>query len=80
MSRRHTDVGCSRRQRSLSQLLRKYWSEYHQGLDEQTGCRVAVAILDLIGAAYADLPQALADRSSLGTAHRIRIINFIERI
>src|SRR6266702_1665162 len=30
------------------------------------------------GAAYADLPQALADRSSLGTAHRIRIINFIE--
>ena len=62
----------------LSQLLRKYWSEYHQGLDEQTGGRVAVAILDLIGAAYADLPQALADRSSLGTAHRIRIINFIE--
>ena len=56
----------------------KYWSEYHQGLDEQTGSRVAVAILDLIGAAYADLPQALADRSSLGTAHRIRIINYIE--
>jgi len=62
----------------LSQLLRKYWSEYHQGLDEQTSSRVAVAILDLIGAAYADLPQALADRSSLGTAHRIRIINYIE--
>ena len=38
----------------LSQLLRKYWSEYHQGLDEQTGARIAVAILDLIGAAYAD--------------------------
>jgi len=62
----------------LSQLLRKYWREYHQGLDEQTCSRVAVAILDLIGAAYADLPQALADRSSLGTAHRIRIINYIE--
>jgi AraC-like DNA-binding protein len=62
----------------LSQLLRKYWSEYHLGLNEQAGGRVAVAILDLIGAAYADLPQALADRSSLGTAHRIRIINFIE--
>ena len=41
----------------LSQLLRKYWSEYHQGLDEQTGSRVAVAILDLIGAAYADMPR-----------------------
>jgi AraC family transcriptional activator of tynA and feaB len=62
----------------LSQLLRKYWNEYHQGLDEQTGARIAVAILDLIGAAYADLPQALGDRSSLGTAHRIRIINYIE--
>ena len=62
----------------LSQLLRKYWSEYHQGLDELTGGRIAVAILDLIGAAYADMPQALADRSSLGTAHRIRIINYIE--
>jgi AraC-like DNA-binding protein len=62
----------------LSQLLRKYWGEYHQGLDEQSGARIAIAILDLIGAAYADLPQALGDRSSLGTAHRIRIINYIE--
>ena len=55
-----------------------YWREYHRSLDEQTCSRVAVAILDLIGAAYADLPQALADRSSMGTAHRIRIINYIE--
>jgi len=62
----------------LSALLRHYWNEYHRGLDEQTSSRIAVAILDLIGAAYADLPQALADRSSLATAHRIRIINYIE--
>jgi AraC-like DNA-binding protein len=62
----------------LSQFLRNYWGEYHQGLDEQTGGRVAVAILDLIGAAYTHLPQALADRSSLRTAHRIRIVNYIE--
>jgi AraC family transcriptional regulator, positive regulator of tynA and feaB len=62
----------------LSQLLRKYWSEYHTCLDEHSGARVAVAILDLIGAAYADVPQALGDRSSLGTAHRIRIVNYIE--
>src|SRR5277367_925423 len=27
----------------LSQLLRRYWSEYHQGLDEQTGSRVSIA-------------------------------------
>jgi AraC-like DNA-binding protein len=62
----------------LSQLLRRYWSEYTHGPDEQPGSRIAVAILDLIGAAYADVPQALGDRSSLGTAHRIRIINYIE--
>jgi AraC-like DNA-binding protein len=62
----------------LSHLLQRYWSEYHRGLDEQTSSRVSVAILDLIGAAYVELPQALADRSSLGTAHRIRIINYIE--
>jgi AraC-like DNA-binding protein len=62
----------------LSQLLRNYWSEFQHGLDEPTASRVSVAILDLLGAAYADLPQALADRSSLGTAHRIRIINYIE--
>jgi len=62
----------------LSQLLRKYWNEYHSCLDEHSVARVAVAILDLIGAAYADVPQALGDRSSLGTAHRIRIVNYIE--
>ncbi len=62
----------------LSQLLRNYWSDYHQGLNQQTGSRIGVAILELIGAAYSDLPQAVADRSSLGTAHRIRIINYIE--
>src|SRR5258706_10528256 len=54
----------------LSQPLRKDWSEYHQGLDEQTGNLVAPAILNLIGAAYADLSQALSDRSSLSTPHR----------
>jgi AraC-like DNA-binding protein len=62
----------------LSQLLRRYWSERPQSLGEHCGARIAVAILDLIGAAYADLPQALGDRSCLGTAHRIRIINYIE--
>jgi AraC-like DNA-binding protein len=62
----------------LSQLLRKYWSEYALGLEDYSGARIAVAILDLIGAAYANLPQAQGDRSCLGTAHRIRIINYIE--
>jgi AraC-like DNA-binding protein len=62
----------------LSQFLRNFWAEYYQGLDEQAARRVTVAILDLLGAAYADLPQSHSDRSSLATAHRIRIINYIE--
>jgi AraC family transcriptional activator of tynA and feaB len=62
----------------LSLLLRRYWSETHRGVDELGGARIAPAILDLIGAAAADLPQALAERSSLVTSHRLRIINYIE--
>jgi AraC-like DNA-binding protein len=62
----------------LSHLLRRYWSETHRSLDDHGGARIAPAILDLIGAAAADLPQAFAERSSLVTAHRLRIINFIE--
>src|SRR5260370_14433653 len=41
----------------LSQFLRNCWSEYHLGLDEQTGGRTAVAIPDLFGSAHASLPQ-----------------------
>jgi AraC-like DNA-binding protein len=61
----------------LSQLLRGYWREYCRGLERHMGSRILGVILDLIAAAYADLPQAMADRSSLGTAHRIRILNYI---
>jgi len=63
--------------RLLSQLVYGYWSECHRGLSEQMGDRVAAIILDLIAAAYADMPQALVDRSSLGTAHRVRIMKYI---
>jgi len=63
--------------RLLSQLLSGYWNEYRRGLEKHSGSRISAVILDLIAAAYADLPQAMADRSSLGTAHRIRILNYI---
>jgi AraC-like DNA-binding protein len=62
----------------LSRFLRNYWVECHQELDAPAAERVTVAILDLLGAAYAEMPRGQADRSSLGAAHRIRIINFIE--
>ena len=62
----------------LSRFLRNYWVECQQELEAAAAERVGVAILDLLGAAYAEVPRAQSDRSSLSTAHRIRIINFIE--
>ena len=62
----------------LSRFLRNFWFEYQRNLDMPAAARVNNAILDLVAASYADLPQARSDRSSLATAHRIRIINFIE--
>jgi AraC-like DNA-binding protein len=62
----------------LSRFLRSYWIECRQELDAGAAERVTVAMLDLLGAAYADIPRARSGHSSLGTAHRIRIINYIE--
>jgi AraC-like DNA-binding protein len=62
----------------LSRFLRNYWVECHQKLDASAAERVTAAILDLLGAAYAEIPRGQSDHSSLGAAHRIRIINFIE--
>ena len=62
----------------LSRFLRNFWFEYQKQMDMPTAARVNTAILDLVAAAYADLPQSRSDRSSLATAHRIRIINYIE--
>ena len=62
----------------LSRFLRNYWVECQQELEAAAAERVGVAILDLLGAAYAEIPRSQSDRSSLSTAHRIRIINFIE--
>jgi AraC family transcriptional activator of tynA and feaB len=62
----------------LSRFLRNFWFEYQKRMAPATAARINTAILDLVAAAYADLPQARSERSSLATAHRIRIINFIE--
>ena len=47
-------------------------------LEQSAAARVTCAILDLLGAAYAELPCTQSQRSSLASAHRIRIINYIE--
>lgn len=63
--------------RLLSQLLSGFLGEHRRGLDELMSCRVSGVILDLIAAAYADVPNASVDRSAVGTAHRVRIMNYI---
>lgn len=62
----------------FSRFLRNFWIECRRDLDDAAAGRVTTAILDLLGAAYADVPCARSGRSSLATAHRIRIINYIE--
>jgi AraC-like DNA-binding protein len=62
----------------FSSLLRHYWLECRRELEQPAAARVTCAILDLLGAAYAQLPCTQPQRSSLASAHRIRIINYIE--
>jgi AraC-like DNA-binding protein len=62
----------------LSSFLRGFWKQCREDLDPSVVPRVTNAILDLLASAYTLLPQAQSDRSSLATAHRIRIVNYIE--
>jgi AraC-like DNA-binding protein len=61
----------------LSGFLRQYWAQCRHALDGESAEQIAVAVLDILGAAYAHVPRTHAERSSRGTAHRIRIINYI---
>jgi AraC-like DNA-binding protein len=62
----------------LSGFLRDFWMRCREDFDPVIAPRITRAILDLLASAYTALPQAQSDRSSLATAHRIRIVNFIE--
>ncbi len=61
----------------LSGFLRNYWLQCRHSLDSESAEQVAIAVLDLLGAAYARVPRTNAEHSSRGMAHRIRIINHI---
>jgi AraC-like DNA-binding protein len=61
----------------MSSFLRNYWLQCRYSLEGEAAERIAVAVLDLLGAVYAQVPRTRAERSSRGTAHRIRIINYI---
>jgi AraC family transcriptional activator of tynA and feaB len=62
----------------LSNFLQGFWRQCRDDLDPTVAPRMTSAILDLLASAYTMLPQAQSDRSSLTTAHRIRIVNYIE--
>jgi AraC-like DNA-binding protein len=62
----------------LSGFLRGLWRQCQNELDANAVPRLTNAVLDLVASAHAALPQSQPDRSSLATAHRIRILNYIE--
>jgi AraC family transcriptional regulator, positive regulator of tynA and feaB len=62
----------------LSDFLQGFWRQCREEIDPAVAPRMTSAILDLMASAYTVLPQAQSDRSSLSTAHRIRIVNYIE--
>jgi len=62
----------------LSHFLRNLWVRSRDDFDPLVEPRITRAILDLLASAYAMVPEAQSQRSSLSTAHRIRIVNFIE--
>jgi AraC-like DNA-binding protein len=61
----------------MSGFLRDCWVQCRQVLAGDAAGQIAAAVLDLLGAAYAQVPRTHAEHSSRGTAHRIRIINYI---
>ncbi len=64
--------------RLLSRFLKNFWVECTQQLDDAAAGRVTVALLDLVSAAYAEIPRSQSEFSPLAVAHRLRIINYIE--
>src|SRR5882672_1216197 len=61
-----------------SVLLRNVWNELRQAGDVSIEANVCEAILHVIACAYATLPRACANRGSLATARRLRIVREIE--
>jgi AraC-like DNA-binding protein len=62
----------------VSTFLRDFWQRRDVELGPCVAPRITRAMLDLVASAYTLLPQSRSDRSSLATAHRIRILNYIE--
>lgn len=62
----------------VSTLLRSFWNDFRNQLEEVQTPRVLNAALDLMAGAYSAMPQAAVARTSLAAAHRTRILAYIE--
>jgi AraC-like DNA-binding protein len=62
----------------LSDFIRNLWACRHDDLEPAVTMRMSYTVLDLIAAAYSAIPQAQIEHSSLVSAHRARILSYIE--
>ncbi len=62
----------------LSDFIKSLWACRHESWDPAVTLRMSYTVLDLIAAAYSVTPHAQCEHSSLVTAHRARILSYIE--
>jgi len=62
-----------------SQFLQEFWQRCTEMHSEEVVPRLMDVALRLLASAYADLPQSRVEPSCVTTAHRIRILQYIER-
>jgi AraC-like DNA-binding protein len=62
----------------LSSFIRSFWGCRDDAIEAAVALRMSYTLLDLIAAAYSVTPHARHEQSSLVTAHRIRILEYIE--
>jgi AraC-like DNA-binding protein len=62
----------------LSDFIRNLWACRRDEFDPSVTMRMSYTVLDLIAAAYSPMPQAQIEHSSLVSAHRARILSYIE--
>jgi len=62
----------------LSDFVRSLWMSSLESWGPAVSSRMAYTVLDLISAAYSVTPHAKGEHPSLATAHRARILSYIE--
>jgi AraC family transcriptional regulator, positive regulator of tynA and feaB len=71
--------GASGASNLVSQFLQGFWQRCAEIHSEEVVSRLVDVALRLVASAFADLPQSRIERSSVVTAHRMRILQYIER-